>query len=285
MIRKSSNGATSISWVEIWDEADFDVLTGGEPQKNETAASFMDSLYQDGILFHISDPFEDIDPWIFEWEGNQVIDPRVKQYLDSMAITPRAKFEIDWDNLAKTPELIQYQENGYSWSAPAGPPPGFQRQAYELAKFVVPSSQIGIVRSIETGLTLVDSTGGDERRWPRGDALWHTRFGVFVRWHLRIEQYDHTKPFNPNNYRGPITWSDIPGTPYVPLPKWEEMRFMYGESHPVFFVIPENCYLSLWIEFRNSSYIPEVRNVSGRFQGMTQVQGSDRAFRNLTTGW
>jgi hypothetical protein len=275
---KTENAAVDDTLVKIWGPQDLLEITSDIPMKNESSDHFLKTLIDAGALSKPRNPFAQVDPYEMVIEGQEIPDPRVPQCLLGMKPTPRREYEVDLDQLCKTPEVIRYVENCNTEVVG-----NFQYLPYELARFVVPENQIGIVKTIETDMTWEDPT----TTWPRGDCIYHERFDVNVKWYLKVESFDVGNPVDPYSYRGPLIPPEvqIPGTPFGPLPVWREMRFMWGHYNPVFFVLPPNTLLSLWIEFQVGSCNIPLRSVSGRFTGMLQAQDNMKAFRNVTTGW
>lgn len=274
--------ATMFPWSKYFDTGDIVNLLSGPDPKNENADEFVDSIYRLGLLPAVKDPWRQIEPYAFLWEGYQVLPPNALNALYHHHVIPRREYQIDFDQMWMTPERIYYQENartrksfdlpnGFAWNAP-----------YEIARFFTPQERIGVVRTMETMLTFND----DAIRWPKGDGTFHNRYGVYTTWYLRIESQDPSNPLDPHFYRGPLFPPDeLPGTAWNELPEWYEMRFLWGDYCPVYFITPPNSLLSLWIKFEIDSCDLAVQNIAGRFTGYTQAQSNMRAFRNVTTGW
>jgi hypothetical protein len=283
LVGPSSKSRASLwSWAEVWEAQDIDFITSGPDPKNESAKKFVEKLYHKGLVKRLANPWDMIDPYKFMWEGKEVLNPRAINALLGHFPTPHRDFEIDFDQMWQTPERIYYQENAKSRTS-IDLPLGFETNApYEIARFFTPEQRIGVVRTMETSLTFYD----DALRWPKGDGLWMTRYNVACTWYLRIEPYDPTHPLDPYNYRGPIVLPvQIPGVAWRDLPQWVEMRFLWGDYCPVYFIVPPASLLSLWISFEVGSAMTDVREIAGRFTGYTQAQANDRARRNVTTGW
>jgi len=277
-VEKTENSAVDDALVNVWTPHDLDLLCSKTPMKDESADHFLRAAYRDGMLIPYADPFAQVDPFEMTLEGREVPDPRAFQTLERMHITKRNEYQIDLDMISDTPEAIEYVENAHT-----GLVANFNYLPYELARFVVPENRVGIVRTLETDLSWDDPN----IQWPRGDALFHERQDVDVRWYLKVESFDTKNPVDPYTYRGPLVPPEveIPGTPFGPLPSWREMRFLWGSYCPVFFILPPNTLLSLWIVFHDGSCNAPLRSASGRFTGMLQAQSSMRAYRNVTTGW
>ena len=274
------NRAITYAWSEYWDAQQFDKLTGGPATKDESAADFLSSLFRDGLFTPITDPYRGIDPDRIIWEGRELPNPRIYRTLENMRPTPRREFEVDFDAMYKTPEVLVYQENAHTVMNSG--PGGFLYLPYEIARFITPEERIGVVRTMETDLTWEDPL----IRWPRGDAVFQTRYGILAHWYLRLESYDPNDPPNPYAYRNPAMPPELlPGTPYGPLPQWDEMRFLWGGYNPVYFIIPPNSILSLWMGFYTKSYNLPLRSISGRFTGFTQAAANCRAYQNVTMSW
>jgi hypothetical protein len=278
-VRQTENAAVDGALVEVWGQSDLEVLTDGVALKDESSDSFLWDLYEQGALEPPIDPFLPVDPYQLILEGQETVDPRAVKALAGMEITPRRDPVVDFDMLAMTAEVMQYVDNAKTWEVA-----NFNYLPYELARFVVPNNQVGIVRTIETDLTFDDVTLDFPER---GDCIYWERLEAYFVWMLRVEHLDPKAPPNPYGYRGPLIPPDvqIPGTPYGNLPQWREMRFQWGKFNPVYIIIPENTLLSLWIVFENGSCNVPLRSVSGRFTGFRQSQASWKAYHNLTTAW
>ncbi len=277
----NQNRAITNAWAQNWGESDFDALTGGPRTKDESASDFLSSLFRDGVFSPIKDPLIPYDPNRINWEGREIPNPRIIQALEGKKLLPRAQFQIDLDQMYLTPEVLRYQENAHNVMSP-GLPDGFLYLPYELARFITPQESIGVVRTVETDIEWEDPL----IRWPRGDAMFHTREGVLCHWYLRLESYDPSNPPNPYAYRDPVfPPNELPGVPFPPLPEWDEMRFLWGGYNPVYFILPPASILSLWIGFYSKSCNTPLRSVTGRLTGFTQAQSNMRAYQNVTMSW
>lgn len=250
-----------------------------------------------GMLPPMADPYapED-DPFTLEMSAFDVADPRAVAMAMQMSCADPVKFEIDWNQLERTPELMKFQDSAHTWHFPVACP-GLQN--HELAKFIVQKNEVGVVCNIQTGLNMLDNVFEQAAplnwRWPMGDPFYYTRQVLYstagpgypapvVLWHLRIERLD-PNGVDPANWRT-YPPNFLPGSPFERLPEWDEMRFIYGTDHFVHLVVPENSLLSLWIQ--RLSPLEEdtpVRDVSGILQGFTQPQGSPRTYENLTRSY
>lgn len=236
------------------------------------------------------------DPFTIELSAFDVADPRALAMAARMETAPRVQFEVDWDQLERTPELMRFQDSFHTWHFSSACP-GLQN--HELGKFIVQKNEVGIVCNIQTGLNMLDVVFDQAAplgwNWPHGDPFYYTRQVLYstagpgypapvCMWHLRIERLD---PLGMD----PKTWRTyppdfLPGSPFEKLPQWDEMRFMYGKDHFVHLVVPENSLLSLWFQRLGDPAIDTpVRDVSGILQGFTQAQGSPRTYENLTRSY
>lgn len=277
-LTRTDNGGAPGTYHAVFDSAFFHHLARFVDVRNVEPNELIAMATKDGLLKPMRNLLEPaVNPFLMHFEGPTVPNPIGVKILEQMPHTKRAPFQIDWEQLERTPELIKYQETGHTWTPPAGPD-GYAYLAYEIGRFITPRNAVGIVRTLGTALTLEDPA----ERWPKNDPMWLQRFDVDIKWYLRIENIDPANPPDPLAFRGPY---NLPGQPYPPLPQWVEMRFPYDQHNPVFLVVPEKTLLSLWCEFQNNSCDAILRNLSGVMRGFTQPQGSARTYENLTLAW
>ena len=233
----------------------------------------------EGVLPEMGNPYAPrVNPFELRSQCLKMPNPLGIAIGQQMPFLKRLEYGIDWDQLNKTPEVLNYIHNSNTWENTESPDTGF----YELARFPVPKNFVGIIRTIQTGLSLDDDT----LRWPRGDNLWHRRYDIHCIWHLRIEQYNPLG-VDPNTYRGNVATrlTSMPGIEFAPLSSWDTMQFLWGNDHKVFIPVPENSLVSLWIEFTSSNSMANLKWWSGLFKGTFQPQGSNRTYENMTKAW
>jgi hypothetical protein len=299
-IERTTNGGAGYSYQGILSAQELSNLCHSVLYKRWEANEFMSRAILDGMVDDIKPPYEwPANPFVVTVPAMHETDPRAMECIENLHQTPRVFYAKDFDQLERTPEIIDSQINFKTWQTfgPGANTPDFDLKAFEIARFVVPKNRVGIVRNIQTGIGFqaLEPNSNDLLRWPRGDALYHQRplaasdYGLFrCHWMLRTETLN-SENGNPKSYRVVDPYNGcgnlgIPGLPFNKLPWWQEMLFMWGSDHPQFWIIPENTILSLWLGNPNG-YESNVIHASGLLQGYTQPQGSTITFENLTKAW
>jgi hypothetical protein len=209
--------------------------------------------------------------------------PMHPKLLRTMEKIDPSAFQVDWDQLERTPEILDYQEDFKEyWFTPGCEPS--PDEYIELAQFIVTDNRVGIVRDIQTGLTWWETTNA--KSFFRGDPNTNrnsnlfTDSGPLAEWHLRIE------PFR-NDTKNNRIESELPGQAFTKLPTWRMMRFLWGVNHAVYWIIPANSILSLWCrKYEITVGQPQDwRQMAGLLAGATQPERSLQTFRNVTRAW
>lgn len=292
-IERTTNGAAAYSYKQVMTAKEFAELCDSVVYKRWEANEFLEQCIADGMLEDIAHPFDWVaDPFVVTVPTIHEADPAAMSCLEGLEQSPRVFYARDFDQLERTPEIINSQINFHSWTYSDT---SFNNKAFEISRFIVPKNRVGIVRSIQTGLGFQDTTPASQNvpRWPRGDAFWHRRslgdnYGDFdCDWMLRTEtmnsENNDPKTYRVVDYDG-CSALKVPGLPFSKLPFWQEMAFLWGSDHGVFWIIPENTILSLWVGNPNNTG-GYVRYVQGMLKGYTQPQGSPITFENLTKAW
>lgn len=207
--------------------------------------------------------------------------PMHLQLLRTMHKTEPLPFAIDWDQLERTPELLDYQENSQDYFFNPTCEPSID-DFYEIARFEVPPQKVGFVTNIKTSLSWWDYT--NYRGFARGDANTNRNFNAFLdsgplaEWHLRIESF---KGINIEDNR---ILTALPGQAFNKKPSWRTMRFPWDNDNRVFWIIPANTILSLWCTKWEITpgQLQDWRQIAGLLAGATQPEGSKQTFENVT---
>jgi hypothetical protein len=202
---------------------------------------------------------------------------RAEKILDRFSLTPRLKFEVDLDNIARSNQAQYYQEtSNFEFNQERFT----QGSVFELARFRT-TETVGVVKQMWTSLGITDLSG-NIIEWYRSNPLLHVEAGVRVTWHLRLSP----------NMTVPKDWEEtteqeIPGVPFKPLPYWRDMKFLWGGYNDVFFLIPQQQTLRLFVALQSDDDILlyRLKWVGGRLLGYEQVSGSMETERNVRHGW
>lgn len=220
---------------------------------------------------------------VFNWKIQNTLSPAKYEICRTLKTDKRPEIGIDWEQLNATPEAIRFQlsNNWIDCSAP--------QTAFELARFVTRQNEVGLIKTIETGITF----DPNDQRWPRGDSLWHTRaLDVDVgeapcRWCVKIESITEGE-IDPYQFRAlgitvPANWlGEIPGMIHPELAPWDQMLFLWGADNAVRLRCPPGSLVSLWVYREPDATADGIRTLTGMFKGVTQIMDSPRTYENIT---
>jgi len=177
----------------------------------------------------------------------------------------------------------QHQESALP---PVTNPDETQAFAVELARIAVPEGHIGFVTNISQ---VVYDEQGDV--YPSGAAFWGSPYSIDAeiascRWFFTIEYFDGVLPprFQVNSLN-PITFADLPGTP------WREMPTIDAMWYPAHNVAGQNLKLLVptarILRFFFSCQTTGNYNftAAGKLSGFTQTVLSDDSAENARRGW
>lgn len=221
------------------------------------------------------------------WEIHETLSPTQYDICKTLRCEPRPRIGIDWEQLNATPEAIRFQMSHRDQDCIA------PEWAFEIGRFITKQNEIGIIKSIQTGITFESN----DYRWPRGDSLWHTRDldinvgQADIRWALTVESVQDGQP-DPKNFRyidltaATTIWVDnLPGSVHPELMPWQSMIFPWGADNEVRLRCPPGTLVSLWVFEPFTTYDPGIRYCSGMLKGYTQIMGSDRTYENMTRSY
>lgn len=257
-------------------------------------------LFELNILLGIVptiDPFLDVtgddDAFEFEWETFPAASPCMLAAATILQEEPRPQIAIDWDQLNATPEAVRFQLNYHTFDC-------FDEGiAVELARFITNENELGLIKSIQTGMTFgAPGSGDNDYRWPRGEPAYFMREldttvgsevgDCRIEWVLMIEGIGAVKP-DPKDYRlntlitTPSEWiSYLPGMVHPEIGPWNRMLFLWGADHYVRLRCPANSLVSLWCYCYPQTPLTGLWMASGMLKGQNQVMESERTYCNIT---
>lgn len=179
------------------------------------------------------------------------------------------------DDPTRDGQKQRYQESTNIWY----PSSALSAVVRELCRFSVEEGRIGIVRGLwqwgemeqpGSGITPIIASPYDARLFLRN--------GVDVSWHLRLSYGITTGELvqiaSPNAL--PL------GDGYRELPNWYDVRFPWGTNAPVFWTVPTNHTLRLFVKINFG--VPQIESIGGRMWGYTQSINK-YAQQNTRHGW
>lgn len=241
------------------------------------------------------DLVEPVDPFVeisgdfpavnFSIELYPFISPAVIATCLELNDSDRPRIMIDWEQLNRTPERVQFQLTEKQWHCSGSP------RAYEIGRFITEQGKVGIITSIQTELTFEDP----QYRWPRGDSRWMERElsaapevgEVYCSWAVKVEALPGTRP-DPKAFRSPIIttpaqwFHELPGVVHPEIMPWDRMLFLWGIDNVVRLTCPPGSLVSLWCYRHEDLTDDGLDTIAGMMKGFTQIQESDRTYENMT---
>ena len=150
--------------------------------------------------------------------NNRFIQWALSQPLEKPTVPARQLYELPELN----PRTLHYWQNRpILYSAPAGTDPWL----IELARVVIPSENIGILKSLEQVVVHPDLQNPN---YFSISGQWGNPFpfpaGLIITWHLRLERVTGTEPALINQ-SGVGVQALLPGEPHFELPEFDNLWF------------------------------------------------------------